>query len=55
MTKLQIEVFWLVKTGVDVFDFKLAVERKNAPGGTAPEAVKQQILIAKDMIGMNGD
>jgi argininosuccinate lyase len=38
---------------VDVFNFDLAVERKNAPGGTAPEAVKQQIQAAKDKIGMD--
>lgn len=31
---------------VDVFDFDLAVARKNAVGGTAPEAVRQQINIA---------
>lgn len=40
---------------VEVFNFNRAVERKNAPGGTAPQAVKQQILAAKDLIGMNGD
>jgi argininosuccinate lyase len=39
---------------VDVFDFDLAVERKNVVGGTAPAAVRQQIHAAKDLVGMNG-
>lgn len=39
----------------EVFNFDLAVERKNAPGGTAPEAVKKQIQAAKDHIAVNDD
>jgi argininosuccinate lyase len=34
----------------DVFDFKAAVERKNTPGGTAPDAVREQIQAAKDYL-----
>lgn len=37
----------------DVFNFDLAVARKRAPGGTAPEAVKQQIEAAKALIGFD--
>ncbi|MEL6308391.1 MAG: argininosuccinate lyase [Chloroflexota bacterium] len=37
----------------DVFDFDLAVTRKRAPGGTAPEAVKQQIQAAKTRIALD--
>jgi argininosuccinate lyase len=55
LTEMQVISALFTNDVVDVFDFKLAVERKSAPGGTAPEAVKQQILIAKDMIGMNSD
>jgi argininosuccinate lyase len=39
----------------DVFDFALAVERKNAPGGTAPEAVIKQIQVAKNLIKLHED
>ncbi len=35
---------------VDVFDFKAAVERKNTKGGTAPQAVREQIQAAKDYL-----
>ena len=37
----------------DVFDFDLAVTRKRAIGGTAPEAVKQQIEAAKVLIALD--
>jgi argininosuccinate lyase len=33
-----------------VFDFKAAVERKDTPGGTAPDAVREQIRAAKDYL-----
>lgn len=35
---------------VEVFDFKRAVERRRAFGGTAPEAVREQITLAKQML-----
>jgi argininosuccinate lyase len=31
----------------DVFDFDKSVQRRSAPGGTAPDAVRQQIELAK--------
>ncbi len=34
----------------DVFDFQAAVARRQAPGGTAPDAVKEQIKMAKMLI-----
>lgn len=40
------------KDVADVFDFELAVERKNSVGGTAPTAVRQQIAIAKERIAL---
>ncbi|GAB5492539.1 MAG: argininosuccinate lyase [Phototrophicaceae bacterium] len=42
-----------VEDVVDVFDFDLAVSRKNAIGGTAPEAVQKQIDIAKSKIALH--
>ncbi len=38
---------------VNVFDFDLAVARKKAVGGTAPEAVRQQIKIAMQHIALH--
>jgi argininosuccinate lyase len=34
-----------------VFDFAASVERRKAPGGTAPEAVKAQIAAARKLLG----
>jgi argininosuccinate lyase len=38
---------------VNVFDFQAAVERKNTKGGTAPQAVRDQIQAAKDYLDAN--
>lgn len=40
---------------VDVFDFDLAVTRKRTIGGTAPEAVRQQIEAARKSITLKAD
>lgn len=37
----------------EVFDFERAVRRKSSPGGTAPQAVLEQIETAKVLIGLD--
>ena len=37
----------------DVFDFQSSISRKKATGGTAPEAVRKQIQIAKDWLAQH--